>query len=287
MASDLIHAGTTIGSVHLTVQDLDRQIAYYEQRIGFRVHDRREGVARLGTGGPDLLVLWENARMTRPRGTTGLYHFAVLLPSRQWLALALAHLRDTRTTIVGASDHLVSEALYLEDPDGNGIEIYRDRPRDEWPREGSGYRLATLPLDIAGLLAEISGPNPWKGLPPETRIGHIHLHVRGIPESEGFYVGAMGFQETGRLGSTALFLAAGGYHHHIGINTWNGVGASAPPRDALGLRRFVIRVPDDDEAHRVAGRIRDAGGLIEETNAGFETADPSGNRILLTGARQS
>lgn len=267
--------------MHLTVRDLDRQVEYYERRIGLRVRSR-DGAVQLGAGGEALLALWENPRGTRPRRATGLFHFAILLPSRPCLARTLAHLIRTETPIAGAADHDVSEALYLSDPEGNGIEIYRDRPREEWPREGGGYRMGVEPLDGAGLLAEArDAPDRGGVLPPETRIGHIHLHVRAIDEARQFYAGALGFQETARMGTSALFVSAGGYHHHVGLNTWNGVGAPAPPAGSQGLRRYEIVLPDEAEVERVASRLRDAGIATERGDEGLETADPSGNRIVL------
>lgn len=278
---DSISPQTRIGCVHLTVGDLTRQVEYYERRIGLRARSR-DGAAQLGAGGEALLTLWENRQATRPRRTTGLFHFAILLPSRPWLARTLAHLIRTETPIAGASDHGVSEALYLSDPEGNGIEIYRDRPREEWPREGDGYRMKTDPLDGAGLLAE-AGDAPDRGgeLPSETRMGHIHLHVRAIDEARQFYVGVLGFQETARMGTSALFVSAGGYHHHVGLNTWNGAGAPAPPSGSQGLRRYEMVLPDETEIDRVASRLRGAGITMERGDEGLETADPSGNRIVL------
>lgn len=278
---DSISPQTRIGCVHLTVRDIARQVEYYERRIGLRVRSR-DGAVQLGAGGEALLTLRENPKATRPRRTTGLFHFAILLPSRPWLARTLTDLIRTETPIAGASDHGVSEALYLSDPEGNGIEIYRDRPREEWPRDGDGYRMKTDPLDGPGLLAEAQGaPDGGGELPPETRIGHIHLHVRAIDEARQFYVDVLGFQETARMGTSALFVSAGGYHHHVGLNTWNGVGAPAPRAGSQGLRRYEVLLPDEAEVERVASRLRNAGIAVERGDEGLETADPSGNQIVL------
>lgn len=278
---DSIPPQTQIGCVHLTVRDIARQVEYYERSIGLRARSR-DGAVQLGAGGEALLTLWENPQAIRSRRTTGLFHFAILLPSRPSLARTLAHLIQTKTPIAGASDHGVSEALYLSDPEGNGIEIYRDRPREEWPREGDGYRMTVDPLDGERLLAEAGGaPDRGGELPPETRMGHIHLHVRAIDEAREFYVGVLGFQETARMGTSALFVSAGGYHHHVGLNTWNGVGAPAPPAGSQGLRRYEVLLPDETEIERVASRLRGAGITMERGDEGLETADPSGNRIML------
>ncbi|HEY2953662.1 MAG TPA: VOC family protein [Candidatus Eisenbacteria bacterium] len=281
MARETIHPSTTVGSVHLTVRDLDALVSYYSERLGFAPSRRtREGVA-LGAGGPDLLVLAGRPDAPRARGTTGLYHFAVLVPSRRDLADALQHLLDTRTPLAGASDHGVSEALYLADPEGNGIEIYRDRPRAEWPMENGQPLLVSDPLDLDGLLADRSARGGTGGLPAGTRIGHVHLRVADLAAAERFYADALGFEIVARLGGAALFVAAGGYHHHIGLNTWGGEGAPPPPPGAAGLRHFVLRLPDAKERDKVVERARAAGIGVEESQEGAALADPSSNRLVL------
>lgn len=274
---------TTIGAVELTVSNLDRSLAFYEQRLGFKLHHREGDGAAIGAGGQDLLVLRENPLARHVRGTTGLYHFAVLLPSRRDLALALRQIAITRTPLGGASDHLVSEALYLDDPDGNGIEIYRDRPRHEWPHSGDGVlQMATDPLDLDGILYEIEGyDDDWPGLPLETMIGHMHLHVAQIEAARQFYCDVLGFDLMVRYGSSALFVSAGGYHHHIGLNVWNGVGAPPPPANATGLRYFVIRLPDEAARSAVAERLQAAEVSIEDHADGLLVRDPSQNALVL------
>src|SRR5262249_53780909 len=156
-------------------------------------------------------------------------------------------------------DHLVSEALYLDDPDGNGIEIYRDRPRAEWPRSGGRIRMATDPLDLDGIVAELDRDDrPWDGLAPATVIGHVHLHVADLRAAEAFYHGVLGFDIITNYGGSALFVSAGGYHHHLGLNTWAGVGAPPSPADAAGLRRFAVVLPDPGALEQVAARVRQA-----------------------------
>ena len=280
--SERIHPATCIDSVHLTVSDLDRAIGFYTERLGFRLHRRDSANARLGAGGPDLLVLGERRDAPRPRGTTGLYHFAVLVPTRFELARALDHLRITRTALTGAADHAVSEALYLSDPDGIGIEIYRDRPRSEWTLEGEGVRMTTEPLDLERVLAELpERAPPWQGFAPGTTIGHVHLHVSTLEPAERFYVEVMGFDRMARFGRSASFVAAGGYHHHVGLNTWQGVGAPPPPEGAIGLRHVVVRLPNAQERERVVARVKAAGIEVRETGDGWMLADPSSNRLLL------
>lgn len=277
-----IDPATTIGTVELTVANLDRSSAFYCERLGFKLHRREGAIAALGAGGPDLLVLHENPAARHVGGTTGLYHFAVLLPSRRELALALRQIALTRTALSGVSDHLVSEALYLDDPDGNGIEVYRDRPRTEWPRTNGEIRMATDPLDLDGLLAEIEGyDEEWPGLPAETVIGHVHLHVGQIEAARQFYCDVLGFDLMQRYGGSALFVSAGGYHHHLGLNVWNGVGAPPPPANAAGLRHVVVQLPNETARNVVFERLQAANVSVEDHARGMLVRDPWQNGLLL------
>jgi len=270
------------------VRDVDRAIGFYTEGLGLRLHGRVGDVARLGAWTSELLVLVGAPGATKPRGTTGLYHFALLVPSRRDLARSLRHLIAKRVPLTGMSDHLVSESLYLSDPDGNGIEIYRDRPSEQWPVVAGLLRMTTDPLDVEGLLAE-GGPMdaPQVGLPSGTRVGHVHLHVAHLADSERFYSEILGFELRQRFGRSALFLAAGGYHHHIGLNTWAGVGAPPPPPGAVGLRHFEVLLPDAGTVDRILKRIREAGVPVAETLGGGEAADPSGNTVRLLAPPQS
>jgi catechol 2,3-dioxygenase len=278
-----IHAETTIGPVHLTVSDLQRSLAFYSAALGLQVHHQANGQTHLGTGSDPLIILHHNPSAKRIPGTTGLYHFAIRVPTRLDLARSLRRMLETKAFLQGYSDHLVSEAIYLSDPDGNGIEIYRDRPRGEWPSENGRLRMATLPLDVQNLLSEISNLDEvWTGLLTGTIIGHIHLKVASISESEAFYTGVMGFELMQRYGSSASFVSAGGYHHHIGLNTWAGVGAPPPPSGAIGLQHFVIQMPNERELRRVADRLSKAGVEISENETGFKFRDPSSNAIVLS-----
>jgi catechol 2,3-dioxygenase len=275
-----IHPATHIGPVYLTVADLDRSVPFYEKHVGLTLRARQEDSAVLSVDGTDLVVLSARASAPKVSGTTGLYHFAILVPTRRALAQALRRLIETRTPMQGFADHGVSEALYLADPDGNGIEIYRDRPREEWPADATGrLRMGSDPLDLRNLLADANEPSGK--LPPGTTMGHAHLHVARLPETEAFYGGVLGFDVTQRYGPGALFLSAGGYHHHIGVNTWAGVDAPRPPEGAIGLQHFVILLPDAGELHRVASRLSAAG--IPTTAAGTDLVvrDPSGNGVML------
>ena len=277
---------TTVGAVHLTVADLNRSTGFYESALGLKMHARDGGVARLGVGGDDLLVLNEEPGARPVRGHTGLFHFAVLLPGRSDLARWLRHVAETRVPLTGMSDHLVSEAIYLSDPDGHGIEIYRDRPREEWPMEGDAVAMATLPLDTSDLLGALDDGEPFTRMPPGTKMGHVHLHVADITETERFYRDVLGFDVMARYGADATFLAAGGYHHHLGANTWAGRGATPPPPGSAALRHATIVLPDAGERDRVAERVASVTGQQPQgRDGGLLVRDPAQNALMLTAER--
>ena len=216
----------------------------------------------------------------RPPHTTGLFHLAILVPSRADLGQAFRRVVGTGWRLSGASDHLVSEALYLSDPEGNGIELYRDRPRDEWPVAGGALRMDTLPLDVGSLLSEADGANDEAGMPSGTTLGHVHLQVADLTAAERFWVDALGLDVTVRGYPGALFVSAGGYHHHVGLNTWAGVGAASPPDGALGLARFEVVLPDADAVTEAGDRLA-AAGPVELVEDGVLATDPSGNAVLV------
>ena len=276
-----IDPSTRIDSVHLTIRDLDRSRRFYEERIGFSHLDRDGSVATMGVPGTPLLVLHESPNAPTPRRTTGLYHFAILVPSRGDLSRAFQHLIETRTPMQGYSDHAVSEALYLADPDGNGIEIYRDRPRDQWPFVNGELQMDSRPLDLQNLIADPDGAAAWTGMPAGTHIGHIHLHVAHLGEGERFYRDGLGFDLTQRYAGTASFLSAGGYHHHVAINTWAGEGAPPPPPGAIGLHHAVISVPTREALAAVGRNLAASATTFAGSQDQIEVADPSGNRILI------
>ena len=269
---------TTVGAVHLTVADLDRSTRWYAHALGLDAA-RHDGVARLSVGGTELLVLYEERGAQPVRGHTGLYHYALLVPERSDLARWLAHVAQERIQLTGLSDHFVSEAIYLSDPDGHGIEIYRDRPRERWEHVGNTIRMGVEPLDVEDLLSASGGDAAV--LPAGTRMGHVHLHVADLGAAAAFYRDALGFDEMARLGDQALFLSAGGYHHHIGTNTWAGHGATPPPPGSAALRHATIVLPDAAERDRVAGRAADAGFEPVEVGGGMLVRDPSENALLL------
>ncbi len=279
-----IHPDTSLGAVNLTVSAIGRVLEFYRDVLSFSIRRRDGAMAELGTEETSLLILWERSgARSKPPHTTGLYHFAILLPARGDLARTLRRLIDARYPIDGASDHLASEALYLADPDGNGIEIYADRPRSAWTYRNGQLQMAALPLDLEDLMTELkTDPRPWNGLPHGTRIGHIHLHVANLRAAEAFYRDVLGFDLMVHYGGSASFLSVGGYHHHIGLNTWAGTGAPPPPPDTIGLQHFTIRLPNHAELARVVERVRAASLPVEETPDGFLIRDPSQNGVLLT-----
>jgi catechol 2,3-dioxygenase len=273
---------TTVGPVHLTVSDLGRSLHYYDEAIGLETLERDSGRASLGSAGRELLVLVEDPGAKPAPGNTGLFHFALLVPERAALARWLAHAARDRVGLAGLSDHRVSEAIYLRDPDYHGIEIYADRSRESWDGDVAEL-MTTLPLDVDDLLAELDDPEtePFEGLADGTVMGHVHLQVSEIPGTIAFYRDLLGFDLTAQLGPQAAFLSAGGYHHHIGANTWQSAGAAPPPPGSAALRHATIVLPDTAERDRVAGAISDAGLELDEGEGGPIVRDPSGNALLL------
>ena len=230
-------ADAHIGQVSLAVRDLDRSRRFYEDVLGFK----EVSAGLMSAGSRVLIELHERAdAIARPRRSAGLYHFAILVPSRAALGQSLRRLGEQRWPITGAADHLVSEAIYLDDPDGLGIEIYRDRPRDTWQVMDGQVAMASDPLDLQSVMDEPGAERPWAGLDAGTVIGHVHLHVPYLDRAEALYCGEIGFTPTLRGYPGALFVAAGGYHHHLGLNTWAGAGAPPPPENAVGLQSFTI-----------------------------------------------
>ncbi len=285
-----IHPDTTVGPVSLTVSNLDRALGFYSGVLGFSIARRQGTTAVLSADASTPLVVLTEVPGVRPqpRRSTGLYHLAILVPGRAALARTLRRLLGAGYPIHGASDHLVSEALYLADPDENGIEVYADRPRAHWPHRGEAIAMDTRALDLEGLLAELDKPpsaDVRHTLDPTTRIGHIHLRVSDLRQSEAFYHGVLGFEVMQRDYPGALFVAAGGYHHHIGMNIWGGIGAPPPPPGTAGLRWFAICLPDDAGQQAVLARLQTASVGLHQTEAGWFLRDPSHNGILLTSGR--
>lgn len=273
---------TYTGEVRIKVKDLKRSLAFYKEVIGFNVLNETEQTAELTADGKNVLLSIEQPPNIAPKqpGTTGLYHFALLLPDRSDLGRVLQHLVKLNIPL-GASDHHVSEALYLNDPDGNGIEIYSDRDASKWIWQGSQVAMTTETLDAQGVLAKAKG-EPWLSLPENTVMGHIHLHVSSSKETEAFYDQGLGFKTVARYGKQAMFMSTGGYHHHLGLNTWAGEGAPAPDPESAGLDWFTLIYPDADAVEQAVARLKNMGAKTFIEDGFVMTADPSGNRIRIT-----
>jgi catechol 2,3-dioxygenase len=277
-----IPAATTVGPVHLTVADADRSVGFYERTIGLKVVERAAGSVSLGAGDTELVVLHAQPGARPVPRSSGLFHMALLVPERADLARWLLHAATTRVPLTGLSEHFVSEAIYLDDPDGHGIEIYADRPRAIW--EGQvRQRLTTEPLDTQDLLATIEDPaaQRFEALPAATTMGHVHLRVADVRAAIDFYTGILGFEAMATIGDRAGFLAAGGYHHHLGVNSWQSAGAPQAPPGSAALKLATFVLPDAASRDRLADQAADAGHDPQPTADGVLLHDPSGNPIEL------
>jgi len=287
-----IHPATKIGHVSLRVASLENQILFYEKALGFKLHWREGNKAGLGAGGRDLLLLTEETNLKRYRGVTGMYHFAVLFPNRRELARAVARLFVLKYRN-HPTDHIMTKTTYLDDPEGNGIELYCESPEDGlFTVENNDFvtRRAdgTLsdgrePLDVDALFTHLKEEDKLdEPIPAETRVGHVHLYMRNVQEAVDFYHGILGFDVMG-LSSTfkAAFVSAGGYHHHLGLNAWQGEGAPPPPADAVGLRHFTIELPSQSALDEVIARVDAAGIPSNKVDEGLLLYDPSQNGVVL------
>jgi catechol 2,3-dioxygenase len=287
-----IHPATLMGHVSLTVASLENQILFYQQVLGFKLHWREGNKAGLGAGNADLLRLTEESNLKKYRGVTGLYHFAVLFPSRRELARAVARLSVLKYRNY-PTDHIMTKTTYLDDPEGNGIELYCESPEDGTfvimnndfvtRRADGSFSDGREPLDVEALFSHLKEDDKLDDpLPPETRVGHVHLHVRNVQEAVDFYHGILGFDVMGHSSTfKAAFISAGGYHHHLGLNTWQGEGAPPPPADAVGLRYFTVNLPNQEALDEVVKRIDDAGIPSNNTDDGLLLYDPSQNGVVL------
>jgi catechol 2,3-dioxygenase len=271
---------THVGAVHLQISDMPRSLAYYDQVLGLRTYTNTDDTAVLGPHGDEqpLVTLHTRSGVTRARrGAFGLYHFAILLPERAALGRFAAHVASLGVH-VGTADHLVSEALYLWDPDGLGIEVYADRPRHTWQHRDRELAMTTDPLDVPSLITA-GGKEKWVGAPPGTGMGHVHLHVGSLYDAEAFYHRALGFDKTVWSYPGALFLSAGGYHHHLGTNVWS--PGPAPSADQAQLLVWELVVPSNEDVAAAARSVRSAGYMAENTDDGVTAVDPSGTRVRI------
>lgn len=281
----VLHSDVEIGFVQIRVSNLERSLSFYQKVVGLSILRQTGREVEMTADGKNVLLILreiEDAKVIRPNSVAGLYHFAILVPDRPSLGLVLRNLISSGIE-VGQGDHLVSEALYIQDPDNNGIEIYRDRPKDTWSYDAQGHVMMTTdPVDIDGLLAASEGLQ-WTGLPAETIIGHVHFHVGSLSKAKAFYVDLLGFELTANYGSAAMFISAGGYHHHVGLNVWAGQGAPAAPPDVAGIDYFTLVLPNEEERTAVVNRARQAGYKVTEQNGNPEFRDPwnIGIRLVL------
>ncbi len=287
-----IHPATLMGYVSLKVANLENQIAFYTKALGFQLHWREGNKAGLGAGGADLLRLTEEPDLKRYRGVTGLYHFAILFPNKRELARAMARLFALHHENY-PTDHIMTKTTYLDDPEGNGIELYAESPEDgSWSlangeyvtrRKDGSLSNGREPLNVNALFQLLSeDDNLDQSIPLETRVGHVHLHVRDVQEAVDFYHGIIGFDVMGVAKAFRMgFVSAGGYHHHLGLNTWQGEGAPPPPIDAVGLKYFTVELPDQEALNEVIERIDKAGIPSNQTEEGVLLQDPSQNGVML------
>ncbi|ULT57520.1 VOC family protein [Neobacillus drentensis] len=268
-----------VGEVTIKVKSLAYSVTFYQNIIGLQLLEQSERKAVLTADGQTPLLTLEEPADVIPKqeGMSGLYHFAILLPSRTDLGDFLRHLILTGYPL-GAADHYVSEALYLNDPDGNGIEVYRDRPSSEWTWKNGLVEMATEQLDAEGILEESN--DEWKGLPSGTLMGHIHLHVGDLEKAKEFYTKGMGFEVVSYY-PQAVFLSSGRYHHHVAINTWQGAGAPTPPKNSVGLNWYSIVFPNQEAREKVMEQLKQIGAPLSNEGNFYVTSDPAGNQIHL------
>jgi catechol 2,3-dioxygenase len=287
-----IHPKTLMGAISLRVANLENQLKFYQQAMGFQLHWREGNKAGLGSGGKDLLLLTEEPGLKKYRGVTGLYHVAYVFPNRRELAIAMARLFAIKYPN-SPTDHILTKTTYLDDLEGNGIELYCESPEDgtwkfangkyESYRTDGSWSDGREALDVDALFQNLKDDDRLDApVPPEFRIGHVHLHVRNVEEAVDFYHGIIGFDVMGIAKAYRMgFVSAGGYHHHLGLNTWQGEGAPPPPPDAVGLRYFTIDLPDQKAYDEVVARVDAAGIPSNQTEAGLFLHDPSQNGVIL------
>ncbi|MFZ0445674.1 MAG: VOC family protein [Bacillus sp. (in: firmicutes)] len=273
---------TFVGHVKIKVENLERSLTFYQDTLGFDILERTNSTATLTTDGKTSILSLEQPENVIPKQgrTTGLYHFAILLPERSDLANIVVHFVEKGIRFA-ASDHLVSEALYLDDPDGNGIEIYSDRDPSVWKWDSNEVAMTTIRLDIQNLLTSIKPEGKWEGMPQSTVMGHIHLHVAELEKTEEFYIKGLGLGVVNRFAGQALFMSDKKYHHHVAINVWNGVGAPKPANNSVGLESFTLIFADEQKRQETINNLQEIAAPVIEQKNQWITQDPSGNTIVL------
>ena len=287
-----IHPKTLMGTISLKVANLTNQLEFYQKAMGFQLHWQDGNRAGLGAGGRDLLLLTEEPNLKKYRGVTGLYHVAYVFPNKRQLAIAMGRLFALKYPNA-PTDHIMTKTTYLDDLEGNGIELYCESPEDgtwrfvngkyESIRADGSWSDGREPLDVEALFTHLKDDDRLdQPVPPETRIGHMHLHVRDVDEAVDFYHGVIGFDVMGLAKAYQMgFVSAGGYHHHLGLNTWQGRGAPPPPPDAVGLNYYTIDLPNQQACDEVVARVDAAGIPSNQTEAGLFLQDPSQNGVVL------
>lgn len=283
-----LHPETHVAHVELQAADLPRMVAFYSGLMGFQIIDQKDGIARFSPTGaaPALITLTERkGARQQPERSTGLYHTAFRFPGRGPLATTLLRIVASGWPLQGAADHRVSEAIYLADAEGNGIEIYRDRPRADWPQLDGMIQMGNLPLDLHKLIEEADQAKAQTGIiDPGTDIGHMHLQVSDVATTDAFYHGLLGFDVVMSMPS-ALFMSAGGYHHHLGANIWNSRNAPRREADMTGLRSHAYAIPDEANWLALLARVQSAGlapdAAERDGRPAIAVTDQDGNRVEL------
>ncbi|MCR6097901.1 VOC family protein [Salipaludibacillus agaradhaerens] len=275
-------SATFISHVHLKVRDLATSMSFYRDILGLSIFS--ESVTTVSFTGnkktPFLTIEQAGEYVPRPPRTTGLYHVALLLPSRADLGSFLKHMLDHDYPLQGASDHLVSEAIYMADPDGNGVEVYRDRPSEEWIWQNGRVTMTTDPLNAEAVL-DAGKYLPWAGMPSGTVMGHLHLQVADLKQAEHFYCDGLGFNIVSQFGEQALFISSDDYHHHLGLNTWSSKNASSPPENSVGIKSFDVFYPNEASRTKAVERLRSQERPVNHQGNALVVTDPFNNRIRL------
>lgn len=272
-------------SITLRVKSLEAQLQFYQEVLGLTLLEQESNQITLSANKihPLIILQQDENVVQKPTNAIGLFHLALLVPSREDLAYVIKNLQQKGVRFDGASDHLFSEAFYLTDPEGNGIEIYRDRPRQEWPRSENGELIAASnPIDLQGIMSLYNENRKWIGFPEGTVLGHLHLQVSQLKEAGNFYLQALGLEEITRFHDSALFMSTGGYHHHVAVNTWRTKGTTLPTKTFTGVMNYSITLSSETESDKLISHLKDLQVEIQQNEHGFSLLDPNQVRIFFT-----